>query len=179
MNQPTSRKPSLTAEEKEIAAFIKATIANTPGLTEEIVGNAVGVTQGQISHWSGGRLRVPAERAPALAQALGVDDPGRLSLPFRKLQAHGVREQPAPYGTRDEEISALRRELDAVRALVVCILTIGATHRPVEAADVVHRIRKQLHPSLAKEATVAETLKTIDRLLARPSSPKKAGAAGS
>ena len=171
---PASKTP-LSAEEVKIAAMIKSTIASTPGLTEEIVGTAMGVTQGQISHWSGGRLRVPAERASALAKALNIDDPGKLSIAFRKLQAQAVKETPPSYAA-DDELDALRRELDAVRALIVTMLTVGATHRPIEAADVARRIRKHVHPAIVREAVVSETLKTIDRLAAPSALPKKAGA---
>ncbi len=176
MKKP-SRKPPLTSEEIRIAAMIKAKIASDPNLTEEIVGNAVGVTQGQISHWSGARLPVPAKRAAALAKALGFDDPGILSPAFRKLQSQAVRETPGHYDAAAQALADLRREVDALRAMVVTVMTIAAIHRPIEAADVAKRLRKHLHPALVKETTVAETLKTIEQLVTRSAPPKKAGAA--
>lgn len=80
-----SNKRPLTAEEKAMAARMKAIIASTRDMTEESVADAVGVTQGQISHWTGGRLPVPARRAPALASALGIADPGEISLAYRAI----------------------------------------------------------------------------------------------
>ena len=79
-----SNKRPLTAEERRMAALMKSVIAKSQGaLTQESVGAAVGVTQGQVSHWTDGRLPVPAKRAPALAAALGIDDPARISVAYR------------------------------------------------------------------------------------------------
>lgn len=84
----TNKRP-LTAEEKQMARLMKGCIANSGGaLTQESVGAAVGVSQGQISHWTDGRLPVPVKRAPALAAALGIDDPARISVAYR--QAFGA-----------------------------------------------------------------------------------------
>lgn len=178
MTKPKTPKIPLSAEEIRIAARIKAAIANIPGLTEELVGTALGVTQGQISHWSNGRLRVPADRAADLARVLDIADPGELSIAFRKLQAQGVREPMATYGTPPDVLAELRRELDAMKAMVVSMLTTAATHRPIEASDVARRIRRHVHPALIREPVVAETLKTIDRMTAAATAPpRKAGGA--
>lgn len=80
-----SNKRPLTAEEKAMAARMKAIIASSREITEESVADAVGVTQGQVSHWTGGRLPVPAKRAQALAAALGIADPGEISLAYRDI----------------------------------------------------------------------------------------------
>lgn len=80
-----SNKRPLTAEEKAIAARMRAIIASSKELTEESVAEIVGVSQGQISHWTGGRLPVPAKRAHDLAAALGITDPAEISIAFREI----------------------------------------------------------------------------------------------
>lgn len=79
------KRRKLSREEIEIAARLRDTIKSRDDLTEESVGDAVGVSQGQVSHWTGGRLPVPAKRASALASALGIDDPGKISVAYREL----------------------------------------------------------------------------------------------
>ncbi len=76
-----SAKRPLTPEEKSIAARLRSIIAANPDLTEEGVASTVGVTQGQVSHWTGGRLPVPARRAAAL----GIGDPSEISVAYREI----------------------------------------------------------------------------------------------
>lgn len=180
MNHPTKRRRALTAEELRIAERIRTIISATDGLTEGIVAEVVGVSPGQISHWSSGRLAVPARRAPALAKALGIDDPGELSVEYRaqrdqhRKSARGVT---LISDSSMEELVALRAEVDALRALVVTTLTVGASHRPIEAADVARRIRRHVHPAIARQPTAAEVLDAIDKLVVRAESPARGGAA--
>lgn len=93
-------KTPLTASQKAIAARLKAAIAADQDMTEERLGEIVGVSQGQISHWTNARHPVPAKRARALAAALGFDDPGEVSEAFRALNVpaspdQGTGSQPA------------------------------------------------------------------------------------
>jgi transcriptional regulator with XRE-family HTH domain len=83
-----SNKRPLTAEEQAMADRMKAIIANSDELTEESVAAAVGVTQGQVSHWTGARNPVSARRAPALAAALGIEDPSEISVAYREIAEH-------------------------------------------------------------------------------------------
>lgn len=80
-----SNKRPLTAEEKAMADRMKAIIESTPGLTQESVGASVGVSQGQVWQWLEGRLPVSAKRAPALAEALGIQDPAEISVAYREI----------------------------------------------------------------------------------------------
>lgn len=88
-----SKRP-LTPEEIEIAERLKARIREI-GMTEEKLGELVGVSQGQVSHWTGKRLPVPAARAAKLAVALGFNDPGEISLAYRDAY-HGAPGKSAP-----------------------------------------------------------------------------------
>ena len=92
---PHMSKRPLTPEEIEIAAELKARIAKTRGLTEEKVGAEVGVSQGQVSHWTNARLPVPIGRAAKLAAMLGFDDPGEISLAYR--DAYRGKAAPLPH----------------------------------------------------------------------------------
>jgi transcriptional regulator with XRE-family HTH domain len=85
-----STKRPLTSEEKAMADRMKAIVESMPDLTQDSIGNAVGVSQGQVWQWLDGRLQVSAKRAPALAQALGIKDPSEISVAYREM----VRPQP-------------------------------------------------------------------------------------
>lgn len=82
-------KRKLTREEEAMADRMKAIIASTPGLTEESVGAFVGVSQGQVSHWTNKRLPVSTKRAPKLAEALGITDPAEISVAYRDTFGSG------------------------------------------------------------------------------------------
>lgn len=158
-----SKKRPLTDEEKAMAAKMKAAIANTPGLTEEIVGAHMGVTQGQISHWTGGRLPVPARRATALAQILGIRDPGEISLQYRAVAPRSVREAPAVYvGGGEDVVADLRQEVAALRLVIATMLTVSTAHRPAEVADVAKRLRRHTPVRLGR-GFVGELLETLDK----------------
>lgn len=144
---------------------MKAIIANDPALTEEIVGAHVGVTQGQISHWTGARLPVPAGRAAALAEALGIRDPAEISLQYRAVAPRGVREAPPSYElAKDDLVADLRRELDALRVVIATMLTVSTAHRPAEVSDVVKRLRRHT-PARLGRGFVDELLVTLDKAL--------------
>src|SRR5690348_4209312 len=91
-----SKKRPLTTEEKAMASRMKAIFAADRDRTEENAAVSVGVTQGQISHWTSGRLPVPAKRAPALAAYLGIDNPGEISVAYRELGLPRQSRKPAP-----------------------------------------------------------------------------------
>lgn len=82
-----------------MAATVKAAIASIPDMTEEHLGVIVGVSQGQISHWTGARLPIPASRAARVADALHISDPGSISVAYREIVGHrhsqSVRLDPA------------------------------------------------------------------------------------
>lgn len=80
-----SNKRPLTAEEKAMADRMKAIFEANPNLTQEAVGAAVGVTQGTVWQWIRGEMPVSAKRAPALAEALGIEDPSEISVAYRDI----------------------------------------------------------------------------------------------
>lgn len=86
-----SNKRPLTAEEKAMADRMKAVFEANPQLTQEAVGAAVGVTQGTVWQWIRGEMPVSAKRAPALAEALGIQDPAEISIAYRDIApSHGT-----------------------------------------------------------------------------------------
>lgn len=160
-----NNKRQLTAEEKTMAARIKAAIVKDPDLTEEIVGARIGVTQGQVSHWTGGRLPVPATRAVALAEILNIADPADISVKYRAIASKGVRDSAAQYDTSDDQIiTEMRREIDALHALIAVMLTVSTIHRPVEVADVAKRLHRHI-PKRLGTGFVDELLATLDKSL--------------
>lgn len=160
----TNKRP-LTAEEKTIAKRMKSIIASDPHLTEESVGASIGVSQGQISHWTGGRLPVPATRAAALAKALGIKDASEISLAYRKISASAqVREQGSSYGNdSNRELEALQTEIDALKTTVAIMLTVGSSHRPIEGAELARSLRKHAPGKLLAQGFVCEILQTLDK----------------
>jgi hypothetical protein len=173
----TTKRP-LTAAERAIAKRLKSIIASNPDLTEEAVGVHVGVSQGMVSHWTGGRNPVPARRAAKLAEALGIEYPGEISLEYRQINPprhQGVAEpqpiyDPAP---PSDELAALRAEVDAQRALLAVMVTVTAAHRPVEGADLARRLRKHVHSKHLQVGFVRDLLQTLDKLAAPADRPAK------
>ena len=84
-----SKKRPLTDFELAIAKRLKSAIASSANLTEERVGAELGISQGAVSHWTNGRLPVPAKRAQKLAHILGIDDPAEISIAYRDISRHG------------------------------------------------------------------------------------------
>lgn len=79
-----TKKRELTEEERRMADFLKTAIKDARK-TEEQVGAEINVSQGQVSHWTGKRLPVPASRAAPLARAVGIGDPAEISVAYRKI----------------------------------------------------------------------------------------------
>lgn len=69
---------AITREEIAASHLIARAIKQSPKSQEEI-GAEVGVSQGQIWQWANARRGVSSARAVALAGALDIDDPGKIS----------------------------------------------------------------------------------------------------
>ncbi|MGH8158397.1 MAG: hypothetical protein ACREPQ_09765 [Rhodanobacter sp.] len=87
-----------------MAAIIKAAINAIPGLTEERLGELLGVSQGQVSHWTGARLPVAWKRAADLAAAIGIEDPASISVAYREVMAKTATQQQSHVLRHDLEI---------------------------------------------------------------------------
>lgn len=74
-------KRQLTPAELKAAAALAEAVTASP-LSQEAIAASMGVTQGMIWQWANGRLPVPAHRAVALADAIGVD-PSIISVAYR------------------------------------------------------------------------------------------------
>lgn len=177
-----TNKRALNAEEKAIAKRLKAIIAADPNLTEESVGVQVGVSQGQVSHWTGGRLPVPAARAAALAKAVGIENPGEISLAYRRINtSSGVKEAAHTYSAPSEHaLGDLQAEVASLKAVLAILLTVGVAHRPIEGADLSRRLRKHLPAKMLQHGFVHEIVKTLDKAHDSPAAagPYQAGSSG-
>lgn len=156
-----TKKRPLSAEELAIAKRLKSIIARNPDLTEEAVGAKLGVSQGQISHWTGARLPVPATRAAALAKELGIADPGEISIAWRKINTTAVRESPASYRIPADPAD-LRVEIEALKATLAVMIAVATQHRPIEGGDLARRLRKHVPARLLQHGFVHEVLQTLD-----------------
>lgn len=159
-----SNKRPLSPDEIRMAERMKSIIAKDPNLTEESVGVQMGVTQGQISHWTGGRLPVPAKRALKLATILGIDDPSEISLAYRELagrmssgEAQEVEVEP------DLAIARLQNDVHSLRIVLSVMATVMLSHRPAEGAAVARALKKHVPAKFARQGFVAELLQTLER----------------
>ncbi len=81
-----TKKRALTPADFEASDTLKAAIADAKrnlGKTQQSIGEEVGVSQGMIWQWANRTTPVPADRARALATAVGIDDPGLISIEWR------------------------------------------------------------------------------------------------
>lgn len=128
-----SKRP-LSPEEIAIAAKLKARIREIPGMTEEKVGAEVGVSQGQVSHWTGGRLPVPAIRAAKLASVLGFDDPGDISIAYRDAYQGEAGRTAAPSHSHSARLDPRIFRLVA-RAMQDAHKELGRAYNVADSAD--------------------------------------------
>lgn len=89
---------TITPEDQTAAkTFARALLAS--GRTHEAVAADVGVSAGMVYQWAKPLRVISARRAPAVAAAVGIDDPGRISVAYRQLvpsPERNRREEPAP-----------------------------------------------------------------------------------
>lgn len=98
-SSPKKRARELTDAEMKASDHIKRMLESLRGTaTQEEIAVKAGVTQGQIWQWANRRLPVPANRAKALAEALGTT-PALVSAEYASLLPHfsGVRDGGAEY----------------------------------------------------------------------------------
>lgn len=79
-----------TPADKAASALIEKTI-KASGKSQDAIADEVGVTQGTIWQWMSG-MPVSAKRAPALAKAIGISDPARISVAYSQIAAHKTGE---------------------------------------------------------------------------------------
>ena len=152
-------KRQLTREEKDMAAKMKAAIAGDRDRTEDGAALAAGVTQGQVSHWTNGRLAVPAKRAPALAGYLGLK-PEDISVAYRELMGSG------PVVPDDLANNRLENDIDALRHVIDAMAVVMVTHRPRESAELVRALRRNAPAKFLRRGYIHLLLQTLEA--ARP-----------
>jgi hypothetical protein len=159
-----SNKRQLSAEEKAMAAAMKAAIAAIPGMTEERLGVEVGVSQGAISHWTGGRLPVPAIRAPKVAASLGFADPAQISVAYRNVTGFKVAEDAPIYRVRAMHLDPTKIA-ETVTALRIVFARRGAVYEIASPPDAEIFIQayaiRELMPKNIKQDDLIERVASI------------------
>lgn len=159
-----SKKRALTPEEIAMASRLKAAIATIPGMTEERLGAEVGVSQGAVSHWTGARLPVPAIRARAVANALGIADPTEISVAYRAVTRSKVAEDASPY--RTHSILDPTKIAETVTALRIVFARRGAVYEISSPADAeiftaAYAIRELLPDGVDQDDLVEEVARVV------------------
>jgi len=159
-----SKKRELTPEEIAIAARLKAAIASIPGMTEERLGVDVGVSQGAVSHWTGARLPVPAIRARAVADALGIADPAEISVAFREVTRSKVAEEAPHYRTHPALDPS--KIAETITALRIIFARRGAVYEIASAEDAeifaaAYAIRELMPEEVDQEELVEQMARVV------------------
>lgn len=156
-------KKPLTEEEVKIAARIKAIIADkSRNLTEDLVAAKLGVTQGNVSHWTNARSPVPSSRAIKLASVLGIEDPGEISVAYRKMAEEAAYKKSA--GTIREDLFQARilNDVESMRAVIGVLVAAMIAHRPAEARDVHEGLTTWLPDKYRREGFGYELLQALE-----------------
>lgn len=150
-------------------ALALASAISSSGLTHEAVGEHVGVTAGQVSHWVTGRRPVPVERAEKLATYLGIA-PERICARYARLTKTGSGVALVSHaGTKGDErrhdliVARLENDVDALRYAMGALVSAMVIHRPAEASDVARVLRKHVPAKFVNHGFVAELLKALDK----------------
>lgn len=147
-----------------MAALMRSIIASTPDLTEEKVAIEVGVTQGQVSHWTGGRLPVPARRAAKLAQALGIHEPAQISIAYREIaprhsaRPSAIKETASPVYGAVVDTTLLTRALEIAMTQFHAQGWMPATRQIAAAASFIYQHVHQGQSWKLAEKTVGDLL---------------------
>lgn len=145
-------KRQLTREEIAIARRLKEIFRTSPDRTEEAAGAACGVSQSQVSHWTGEREPVPAKRAAAFASYMGIDDPGEISVAYRDLPRTSNSRIPT------KQVTELRNVLNALASVMLA-------YRQHEVGDFLALL--QMIPSKSdSDSYVGELIGVLEKKLA-------------
>lgn len=159
----TPIKPS-----KEAMAFAAA--LHDSGLSSAAVASHMDVTPGLVSQWKLGRRPVAIEHAAKLARLLGVDDPGRICAQYAALEADEhtnvvpLRNPKEVDERRPDLVTArLENDVDSLRYALAAMVSVMASHRPAEGADVAKALRKHVPAKFVGQGYIAELLKALER----------------
>lgn len=137
-------KRSLTPEELAAADRI-AEARKRSGKSQDVIAVEVGVNQTQISHWETAKLRVPPEKALALANALDVH-PEEISPAWKEATGHQSGDRPIVFDSeRWERLSPSERLQieEAIELMMIGFEARGSGNKPHEEQHVGNPIREE------------------------------------
>lgn len=154
---------------KESMAFAAA--LHESGLSNAAVALHMDVTPGLVSQWKLGRRPIAIEHAAKLARLVGLTDPGKICAQYAQLEAdeHSnvvpLRQEAHADDERrpDLAIARLENDVDSLRYALGALVTVMASHRPAEGADVAKVLRKHVPSKFVKQGYIAELLKALER----------------
>jgi transcriptional regulator with XRE-family HTH domain len=153
--------PEPTAAERLASAM------RTKGVKNVDLATYADVTPGAVSQWVKGRRPVPANKARAVAEFVGVQ-PEQISLKYGEIsEQRGVYDLDAqPSETHDplsldKTINRIESDIDALRMAFGVLAGVMVAHRPAEAADVAKALRKHLSARFARQGFVHELLELL------------------
>lgn len=122
-----------------------------------------------VSQWCRSVRPVSIANAKALADMLGIEDPGQISKPWRDAQVVGVG-QAVPKLAPDEEdtrrpelvIARLENDVHALNLALATLVSVMVVHRPAEAREAAESIRKHIPRKWRDKGLVAELLQALE-----------------
>ncbi|MFN7782269.1 MAG: helix-turn-helix domain-containing protein [Lysobacterales bacterium] len=122
-----------------------------------------------VSQWCRSVRPVSIANAKALADMLGIEDPGQISKPWRDAQMIGVGQALPKLAPEEEDarrpelvIARLENDVHALSLALATIVSVMVVHRPAEAADAAEAMRKQIPRKWRDKGLLAEILQTLD-----------------
>lgn len=122
-----------------------------------------------VSQWCRLVRPVSIANAKALADMLGIEDPGQISKPWRDAQMIGVGQAVPKLAPEEEDarrpelvIARLENDVHALSLALATIVSVMVVHRPAEAADAAEAMRKQIPRKWRDKGLLAEILQTLD-----------------
>lgn len=122
-----------------------------------------------VSQWCRSVRPVSIANAKALADMLGIEDPGQISKPWRDAQMIGVGQAVPKLAPEEEDarrpelvIARLENDVHALSLALATIVSVMVVHRPAEAADAAEAMRKQIPRKWRDKGLLAEILQTLD-----------------
>jgi hypothetical protein len=151
-------KPTTSPEARVLAAAFKG---RPHGFLSKVA-RQVGVEPKNLSHWIHGRRPVPPVYARPLAEALGLEDPGQISVTFAAIadgEPANVLAMPGEPRMSPELIDSRdTNNVKALRYIVSAMVTTMLTHRPAEASDFARVLRAHAPPKFHNQGYLGELL---------------------
>jgi transcriptional regulator with XRE-family HTH domain len=122
-----------------------------------------------VSQWCRSLRPVSIANAKAVADMLGIEDPGQISKPWRDAQVVGVGQAVPKLSPEEEDarrpdlvIARLENDVHALNMLLGALVSVMVVHRPAEAQAAAAAIRKSIPRKWRDKGLFAEVLQTLD-----------------